>query len=467
MASGSSFQEEDLSCPVCCDISKDPVLLSCGHSFCKTCLLEYWKQRECRECPVCRRKCSKDWYPDLSLKSLCEAFSQSHMDSQTSTNKMSSEVLSSLHGETLKLFCQEDKQPGCLVWQDSRQHNNHKPLDEAVQDHKEELQTALKPLQKKLEVFNEVKLICDQTVWHVKSQTQHTERQIKEEFQKLHQFLREEEEARIATLREEEEQKSQMMKEKIEEMSRQISSLSDTIRAIEEELTAEDISFLQNYKATVKRAQFTLPDPQLVSGALIDVAKHLGNLQFRVWEKMQGIVKYTPVILDPNTAYRHFVMSEDLTSLRFCASQQLPDNPERFDYNAWVLGSEGFNSGTHSWDVEVGDSTVWSVGVVQESAQRKGNMKPERWIVHYSGGQYGASPPSGPGIPITVRPKPQRIRVQLDWDRGQLSFSDPDNNTHLQAFTHTFTERVFPAIGHVSKVHHLKIVPGKISVKME
>ncbi len=44
---------------------------------------------------------------------------------------------------------------------------------------------------------------------------------------------------------EEEEQKSQMMKEKIEKMSREISSLSDTIRAIEEEMEADDVTLLQ------------------------------------------------------------------------------------------------------------------------------------------------------------------------------------------------------------------------------
>ena len=79
----------------------------------------------------------------------------------------------------------------------------------------------------------------------IQTQTQHTEKQIKEEFEKLHQFLRDEEAARIAALREEEEQKSQMMKEKIEKMSREISSLSDTIRAIEGAMGADDITFLQ------------------------------------------------------------------------------------------------------------------------------------------------------------------------------------------------------------------------------
>ncbi|KAJ8367454.1 hypothetical protein AAFF_G00317510 [Aldrovandia affinis] len=152
----------------------------------------------------------------------------------------------------------------------------------------DKLRTALAPLQEKLKAFNEVKLICDQTAEHIKSQAQRTERQIKMEFEKLQQFLKDEEAARISALREEEEQKSQMMKEKIEKMTEEISSLSEQIRAIEQELGAEDVSFLQ--------------DPEKVSGALVDVAKHLGNLKYRVWEKMLGTVQYTPVTLDPNTA---------------------------------------------------------------------------------------------------------------------------------------------------------------------
>ncbi|KAI5086037.1 zinc-binding protein A33 isoform X2, partial [Silurus meridionalis] len=83
-------------------------------------------------------------------------------------------------------------------------------------------------------------------------QAQHTEHQIKKEFEKLHQFLRDEEAARIRALRVEEEQKSQMMKEKIKKLNRDMSSLSDTIRAIEKEMRTEDVSFLQNYKTTVK-----------------------------------------------------------------------------------------------------------------------------------------------------------------------------------------------------------------------
>ncbi|KAJ8273992.1 hypothetical protein COCON_G00086170 [Conger conger] len=187
-------------------------------------------------------------------------------------------------------------------------------IREAAEEYKEELRTALAPLQEKLKAFNAVKLICDQTAEHIKSQAQHTERQIKMEFEKLQQFLKDEEAARITALREEEEQKSQKMKEKIEKMTEEISSLSEQIRAIKQELGAEDISFLQNYKDTQIRAQCTLGDPEKVSGPLIDVAKHLDNLKYRVWEKMLGTFQYTPVTLDPNTAHPKLSLSEDLTS---------------------------------------------------------------------------------------------------------------------------------------------------------
>ncbi|XP_014066784.1 zinc-binding protein A33 isoform X1 [Salmo salar] len=443
MASSSFFPEEDLSCPVCCDIFVDPVVLSCSHSVCKTCLQNFWKQKGSQECPLCRRRSSKTEPPcNQVLKNLCESFLQKRIQRDSAGPA----VLCSLHNENLKLFCLEDKQSICFVCQASKKHKYHDcvPIDEAAQDHKEQLQTALKPLQNKMEVFNEVKQTFDQTAEHIKSQTQHTERQIKKEFEKLHQFLLDEEAVSIAALRKEEEHKSLMMMKKIEKMKREISSLSDTIKSIEVELIATDISFLQNFKATIERAHCTLPYPERVSGALIDVAKHLGNLQFRVWEKMQGIVKHTPVILDPNTAHACLSLSEDLTTVR-CSDQrqQLPDNPERCMFYADVLGSEGFSSGKHSWEVEVGDHPYWFLGVVKESINRKVeiNRTPSFgiWQIGQMSGQYIEADRT-----LAMKRRPRRIRVELDYNRGELSFYDPKDMTLIHTYKDRFTKRLYP-----------------------
>ncbi|XP_051580642.1 tripartite motif containing 35-30 [Myxocyprinus asiaticus] len=470
MACRQSLSEKDFSCPICCDIFKDPVLLACSHSICKGCVQTFWNRRGTRNCPICRTVSSNPDPPiNIVLRDICVLLRE-----ETSPD-VPEETAGScgLHGDPLTFFCMEDKQPVCEKCRNTKLHKNHciRSTKDASQDLRQLLHVKLRAFEEKLGVYNRFKQFCDETVEYIKMQSQHTETQIKEAFEKLHQFLENEKAARITALRREEEQKSEIIKKKMEEIRSGILSLSRIIESIEEQLVRNDFTFLVNYKAAVERTQCTLQDHVRPSGVLIDVAKHVGNMTFNVSKKLQAIVRYTPVTLDPNTAHPYLVVSDDLTSIVYTDElfQQLPANPERFDGYTSVLGSQGFSSGTHSWDIEVGDSTAWAVGVVTESAfkNRENPSKTGLWYVGFCNGKYGKGCSPEILTLLRVSQKIQRISVQLDWDKGKVIFTESAHNIALHVFKHTFTERVFPYFYNHCKLHPLRIIPVKTIVNTQ
>uniref|UniRef100_A0A8C0IRC8 B30.2/SPRY domain-containing protein n=1 Tax=Chelonoidis abingdonii TaxID=106734 RepID=A0A8C0IRC8_CHEAB len=143
------------------------------------------------------------------------------------------------------------------------------------------------------------------------------------------------------------------------------------------------------------------------------------------------------VTLDPDTAHPNLVLSENWKHVRWGEPEQdLPDNPERFDTALCVLGCEGFTSGRHCWEVEVGAGQYWAVGVARESVRRKGVISdsPEGgiWAVECWGGLFQAL--TSPVTPLPLSRVPSRIRVCLDCDRGQVTFIDAGDEAPIFTF---------------------------------
>ncbi|XP_030233276.1 tripartite motif-containing protein 35-like [Gadus morhua] len=401
-----------LTCSVCTEIFRDPVSLGCHHSFCYRCLQDFWAQAKNKNCPVCKRKSSNDAVVNFSIKELADSYS-------------------------------------------GRQRSD--PSDEAQVDKrgrhhelKQQLRPDLTALQARRRRHQELEEAYEAMVPHLKVQRVKTERRIRAEFEQLHRFLREEEEARVAALREEEEQKRKRILLERKTLQEQIRSLSEGLSAVEADLQKDGLSFLSasTRSRTSARALLSGSDPQLLPGALLDEAKHLGNLAHRVWEKMGRRTTFSPVTLDPNTASRRLSLSDDLTSVgRRDVIQKVPNNPERFTMYREVLGSEGFSSGEHCWEVEVGDLPIWRIGVAKESVERNGKRtaSPDNgiWCLLHRSGEYT----QGTGKTLTLKRTPERIRVQLDYDGGEVSFYDPEDMTLIYTHQHTFTDNIFPYFG--------------------
>ncbi|XP_061552410.1 E3 ubiquitin-protein ligase TRIM35-like [Phycodurus eques] len=414
--------EDELCCPTCLNIFKDPVMLKCSHSFCRACVKQWWKHKQGLSCPVCRKSClPMDVSSNLTLKNVCETFTKTSLESET---------MCSLHKEKKKLFCLDHQLCVCLICRDTQIHIGHKfcSLDEIAQEQKEKFENPLQKVKEKLAEFTEIRNNCSEQAEYIKVQRDLVESNIKKNFEELRHFLQIEEQAKLSALKEEEQKKSQMMKEKIETLSRDMATLSDLIRTTEKWVTSNHVSFMNNYQIAMTAIQ-ELPDkPVLPPGALLDEVKHLGNLKFTVWERMKEMVSYSPVLLDPNTASAHFSLSEDLTSVSLNVEKQRPMNPER--YQSWnrVLGS-ALDPGKHIWDVEVGDNADWLLGVVWgDSCLPHSSFV---WGIRFNNNKYQIWSLPYPSKNLTVNVKVQRVRVHIDTNTRSLSFSDSHTNTEL------------------------------------
>uniref|UniRef100_A0A3B4FH08 RING-type domain-containing protein n=1 Tax=Pundamilia nyererei TaxID=303518 RepID=A0A3B4FH08_9CICH len=109
---------------------RDPVSLSCSHSFCSICLQKFWEQTKNKNCPICKRKSSKDYQDvNFALKELADSFAQRQKvgSSDTLKEKKALGMICSKHEEVPKLFCVDEQRAVCTVCEFSL-HQTHKLL---------------------------------------------------------------------------------------------------------------------------------------------------------------------------------------------------------------------------------------------------------------------------------------------------------------------------------------------------
>ncbi|XP_066579148.1 bloodthirsty-related gene family, member 12 [Amia ocellicauda] len=246
----------------------------------------------------------------------------------------------------------------------------------------------------------------------------------------------------------------------IKKLEQEISALKKRNAKLEElSHTQDQVVFLQGFPTLCVPPEHTdwsntRVQTDLYVGTVRKSVSQLVDRCQEILKKLYGrelkmIQKYeVEVILDPITAQRNLVLSEDGKQVKYDARRQAAiENNESFHPALFVLGREGFSSGRQYWEVEVGKKTSWTLGVAKQSVPRKGDIKlsPEKgfWCLWLKNGDdYKAL--SSIRVPLHLTSKPQFVGIFVDYEEGQISFYDPRTQTHIYTFNDAFTEKLYP-----------------------
>ncbi|XP_067425842.1 zinc finger protein RFP-like [Emydura macquarii macquarii] len=453
--------QDETTCPICLEYFREPVALECGHNFCRACITQCWEESDTGvSCPQCKETVQhRNLRPNRQLANIVKIAKRLSFQAAKGSG---GERMCGEHQEDLKLFCEEDQTLICLVCNLSRTHRTHRvvPIEEAAQEYKERIQAHLNALREEREKLLGFKVTGEEKSQEYLKLTQSERQKIMFEFQQLRKFLEDQERLLLARLETLDKEIVKIQNENVSKLSKEISHLSELISDIEGKYQESASEFLQDIRSTLSRCEKgKFQQPVEISPELENRLSDFSQKTIALMETLRTFKDTLPselerkreqslgartqdeiavnVTLDPDTAHPDLVLSEDGKSVRVGDTQQvLPDNPERFDSWVCVLGCEGFTSGRHCWEVEVGEARYWAVGVARESVRRKGwiGLSPEEgiWAVGRCRGQFQAL--TTPETLLPLSQVPSRIRVCLDCDRGQVTFFDAGDKAPIFTF---------------------------------
>ncbi|XP_054555460.1 tripartite motif-containing protein 5-like isoform X4 [Talpa occidentalis] len=241
--------QEEVTCPICLDLLKEPLSLDCGHSFCRACITANNKesaatQEEKSSCPVCRISYEPGHLrPNRHLANIAEQLRGVKMNPEGEQKK----ELCVRHGEKLLLFCKQDGKVICLLCERSQEHRDHQTflIEEIVKEYQEKLEGALDQMREKLQKAGHLEAQVTKRRISWKSQIQSERQSVQAKFAKLRGLMDSAEQMELQKLNKEEEVILHKLAEDESELVQQNQLIEDLISDLEHRLEASDIDMLQ------------------------------------------------------------------------------------------------------------------------------------------------------------------------------------------------------------------------------
>ncbi|XP_059210644.1 E3 ubiquitin-protein ligase TRIM41-like [Centropristis striata] len=364
------------------------------------------------------------------------------------------------HQRILELFCRDERECICVLCSETdHKHHETVPVEEEGAKQKENIES------KKAQI----KLMIEDRMVKIKEFTDTSQTSREKANQELadsdtlFNTLMDHVQVAQAKLRSNIESKLQKSQEKdeamIEELQEEVARLQGRHSELEELSQSDDhLDLLQTLQAldtlsdTKDWSQIRVYSDLCVQ-TLRRSMTHLvhtfqSELKTLTVKELTRMKQYKEsVTFDPTTAGRHLVVSDGEKRLKHSkiANPTATDHSERFDC-PMVLGTPGFTSGRHYWEVQVGLRTDWDVGVAEETVPRKNSLvEKENGFFAIGKSGFGYEVQCKRNSVLHLCPRPRNIGVYLDYNEGRVSFYDVDRKVHIHSFTReSFTKKLFP-----------------------
>ncbi|XP_041644476.1 tripartite motif-containing protein 16-like protein [Cheilinus undulatus] len=451
---GIQLDQETISCSICLDLLKDPVTVSCGHSYCMKCLQTHWDTEDAKKlysCPQCRQtfKPRPVLQKNTMLAVLVEELKKSGLQAAPADHCYAG-------AEDLVEPSKKLQENGC-----SERGERPRELEVSRQNIQQRIQDRekdVKLLQQEAEVINRS---ADKAVEDSQEIFTQLIRLMEKRRSDVTQQVRSQQESQVSRVKELEEK----LRQEIAELKRrdgELQTLSQTqdhnqflhdypsLSALSQPTHSSSIHirplrYFEDVTATVSAVRDKLQDVLTetwtnisLTGTDVDVLLPQPEPKTR-----EEFIRYScDITLDPNTANSYLLLSDGNRKARWTRRQQFyHSHPNRFSGEYQVLSRESL-TGRCYWEVER-RGTV-SVAVAYKNISRTGDesgfgYNDKSWALHCydSGYVFWYNNVNT----LVSGPWSSRVGVYLDHRAGILSFySISETMTLLHRVHTTFTQ---------------------------
>ncbi|XP_041643377.1 E3 ubiquitin-protein ligase TRIM11-like [Cheilinus undulatus] len=403
--------KETISCSICLDPLKDPVTVSCGHSYCMKCLQTYWDtedEKNLYSCPQCRQTFTPRpvLLKNIMLAVLVEELKKSGLQAAPADHcyagaeDVACDVCS---GKKLKA------QKSCL-------------------------QCLASYWQRELEVSRQ----------NIQQRIQDREKDVK--------LLQQEAEAINRTADKAVEDSQEIFTQPIRLMEKQRSDVTQQVQSHSYSIHIRPLMYFEDVTAAVSAVRDKLQDVLTetwtnisLTGTEVDVLLPQPEPKTR-----EEFIRYScDITLDPNTANRNLLLSDGNRKVKWMSQlQSYSSHPDRFTGEYQVLSQESL-TGCCYWEMERRGGV--SVAVTYKNISRTGNecgfgSNDKSWALNCfnSGYEFWYN-----DVRTRVSgPRSSRVGVYLDNRAGILSFYSISETMTLLHRVHTiFTQPLHAGVG--------------------